>query len=164
MCFQALANRYKDNQESQGHGWIHQDLVMARLKSSEGVTDRLIKLLENELLYDSLMTDHNTDRNSNNYCTDSIFSYVGMINEALLYSNTGIIEALSAVPADYESGKITGLRARANAQVDIEWNTETVTLTVTSDEAQTINVSLYGGETQTVEFKENETKTFTFER
>ena len=49
-------------------------------------------------------------------------------------------------------------------KVDLEWNSEEVKITVTSDAAQTIKLSVYGGDVQTVAFAQGETKTVTFER
>ena len=120
--------------------------------------------MSSEIYYTSMMTDHNTNRGSNVYCTDTGIGTVGIINEMLLYSNTGVIEALPALPNEWQNGSIKGLRARTNAAVDIEWNAGSVTLTVTSDKAQTIEIRLYGGEAQSVEFAAGETKTITFER
>ena len=82
----------------------------------------------------------------------------------LLYSNDGVIEALPALPDEWSQGRIEGLRARTNAEVDIEWTAEKVTLTITSDKAQTIDLSVYGGETQPVTFNKGETKTIVFDR
>ena len=47
-----------------------------------------------------------------------------IIDEMLLYSNDGVIEALPALPDEWKEGKIEGLRARTTAEVDIEWNEE----------------------------------------
>ena len=51
------------------------------------------------------MTDHNTDRRADTYCTDTGFGIVGIINEALLYSNTGEIELLPALPVQWKCGE-----------------------------------------------------------
>ena len=82
----------------------------------------------------------------------------------LLYSNDGVIEALPALPDEWDNGSIEGLRARANAEVDMKWTAETVEITITSDKDQTIKVSVYGGEEKDVTFAKGETKTITFER
>ena len=59
---------------------------------------------------------------------------------------------------------IDGLRARTHAEADMEWTSENVTLTITSDKAQTIKVSVYGGEEQAVSFNKGETKTIVLAR
>lgn len=49
-------------------------------------------------------------------------------------------------------------------EVDLRWTAESVMITVTSDKAQTIEISVYGGEAQKVTFAEGETKAITFSR
>ena len=82
----------------------------------------------------------------------------------LLYSNDGVIEALPALPDEWDNGSIEGLRARANAEVDMKWTAETVEITITSDKDQTIKVSVYGGEEQNITFVKGETKTIVLAR
>ena len=166
-CNQAIANRNRENQgedDIASHGWVHKALVAARLKNANSVYDSLYTLMSDNIYYTSMMTDHNTHDGWGVFCTDTSIGTVGIINEMMLYSNTGIIEALPALPDEWNKGSIKGLRARTNASVDIEWNKKTVTVTITSDKAQTINVSVYGGEQQMVDFAENETKTIVFNR
>ncbi|MBO5776545.1 MAG: hypothetical protein J6R35_04145, partial [Clostridia bacterium] len=108
--------------------------------------------------------DHNTDRRLGVYCTDTGIGMVGIINEALLYSNLGVIEALPALPKGWDEGSIKGLRARTNAEVDVLWTKDEVTVVVTSGCVQEIAVSVYGTSPQTAIFNAGETKTFTFKR
>lgn len=79
--------------------------MAARLKNSKSVYETLYTLLNSEIYYTSLMTDHNTDRRADTYCTDTGFGIVGIINEALLYSNTGEIELLPAAPVQWKAEK-----------------------------------------------------------
>ena len=104
------------------------------------------------------MADHYTHNSWGVFCTDTTIGTIGIINEMLLYSNDGIIDALPAIPDEWNEGKIEGLRARTNAEVSLEWTAKTVKITITSDKAQTIKVSVYGGEEQTLSFAEGETK------
>ncbi|MBQ7861072.1 MAG: hypothetical protein IJ349_02575 [Clostridia bacterium] len=110
------------------------------------------------------MADHYTHGGWGVFCTDTTIGTIGIIDEMLLYSNTGVIEALPALPDEWSQGSIEGLRARTNAEVDLEWNSDEVKITVTSDAAQTIKLSVYGSDVQTVAFAQGETKTVTFER
>ena len=82
----------------------------------------------------------------------------------LLYSNDGVIEALPALPDEWNEGSIEGLRARTNAEVDLKWDSDSVKITITSDKEQTIKVSVYGSEEQTVSFNKGETKTVVLSR
>ncbi|MDQ0058777.1 glycosyl hydrolase family 95 catalytic domain-containing protein [Paenibacillus harenae] len=121
----ALENRDKYNTKdaTAGHGWMHKALVSARLKEGEGVISSLLPMMTDGGYYTSLMTDHDTNRRNHCYCTDTSFGVVGAINEALLFSNTGEIEVLPAVPSDWQSGSIDGLMARTQVEVkQLSWD------------------------------------------
>ncbi len=61
-------------------------------------------------------------------------------------------------------GSIKGLRARTNASVDIEWNSDKVFFSVTSNKTQAIVISVYGGEKQNISFNAGETKVIELKR
>jgi hypothetical protein len=106
-CVQAIANRASENEAS--HALVHRALIAARLKDSASVTDALVNLMNHWIYYDSLMTNHDYDRNSC-YCTDFAIGYLGIINESLVYSDSDSIEILPALPeSGFESGRITRL-------------------------------------------------------
>ena len=166
-CNQAIENRNRENEgedDTASHGWVHKALVAARLKNAASVYHSLYMLMADNLYYTSLMTDHYTHGGWGVFCTDTSIGTVGIIDETLLYSNAGVIEALPALPSEWSEGSISGLRARTNAEVSLSWNAESVTVTVTSDEAQTINVGVCGGESREVSFAAGETKTLVFNR
>ncbi|MEK5645763.1 hypothetical protein BK138_32660 [Paenibacillus rhizosphaerae] len=130
----ALENRNKYNTEDDtaGHGWMHKALVMARLKNGDGVVASLLPMMTNDGYYESLMTDHDTNRRCHTYCTDTLFGTVAAVNEALLFSNTGMIEVLPALPSDWSKGTIKGLMARTRVEVKhLAWDRNTKHVTVT---------------------------------
>ncbi len=127
-CNIAIANRNRENvgkDDTASHGWVHKALVAARLKNGESAYKLLYTLMSSDIYFTSLMTDHNTDRSIGVYCTDTSFGTVGIINEMLLYSNTGEIELLPALPTQWKKGFINGLITRTNAQITkLEWDSE----------------------------------------
>lgn len=146
-CNQAIANRNRENKgedDTSSHGWIHRILVAARLRNSEATYDMLHTLMSSNIYFNSFMTDHNIDRSIGVYCTDTSLGTVGVINEMLLYSNTGEIELLPALPSQWSKGSMCGLMARTNAQVTkLDWNLDEgiVTASIRSDKEQSIKLS-----------------------
>ncbi|MBO5856861.1 MAG: glycoside hydrolase N-terminal domain-containing protein, partial [Clostridia bacterium] len=82
-CDQAILNRASENQAS--HALVHRALIGSRLKDSIAVEESLVNLMNHGIYYDSLLTNHDYDRNSC-YCTDFAIGYLGIINESLVYS------------------------------------------------------------------------------
>lgn len=163
-CVKAIENRNSENQAS--HALVHRALIAARLKDSAAVTDSLVNLMNHWIYYDSLMTNHDYDRNSC-YCTDFAIGYLGIVNESLIYSYTGEIEALPALPdTGFDKGEICGIRTRSRAVVDsLKWDIQigTATITVTSEVAQKIKISSpLSCDSYTLDFNEGETKQVSF--
>ncbi len=137
----ALDNRQKYNtgDATAGHGWMHQALVEARLKRGDGMMTSLLKMMNGTAYYSSMMTDHDTNRRNDTYCTDTAFGTLGAINEALAFSNTGQIEIIPALPKEWTKGSVDGLMARTRVELsNISWDIEnkeaSVTLTSLEDD------------------------------
>jgi len=163
-CNQAIANRESENKAS--HALVHRSLICARLKDRDGVTDALAQLMSSKIYYNSLMTNHHMNARSA-YCTDFAIGYLGIVNESLIYSNSGEIEILPAVPnSGFEKGSLTGVKARTQATVEkLEWDIEkgTAEVVIKSDIDQKIKVSCgLSKDEQVLSFKANETKTAVF--
>lgn len=166
-CDRAIENRNRENEgedDTASHGWVHKALVAARLKNADSAYHSLYMLMADHLYYTSLMTDHYTHGGWGVFCTDTSIGTVGVIDEMLLYSNAGTIEALPALPDEWNEGSVKGLRARTMAEVDLEWTAEEVKIAVTSDKAQEIRIGVRGGETVVETFDAGETKTVTLAR
>ncbi|MCH5320594.1 MAG: glycoside hydrolase N-terminal domain-containing protein [Eubacterium sp.] len=164
-CIQAIDNRESENEAS--HALVHRSLIAARLKDRDSLTDALTKLMNHKIRYDSLMTNHDYDRGSC-YCTDFAIGYLGIINESLVYSNTGEIEILPALLDNgFDKGTLTGIKARTQATVEkLEWDVDagTATVEIKSDIDQKIKISCgLSADEQELDFKAGETKAVTFE-
>jgi len=163
-CVAAIENRNRENQgkdDTASHGWVHRLLVAARLKDAEAAYEMLHHLLSSDICFHSLITDHNTDRSRGVYCTDTAIGNVAVINEMLVYSNTGEIELLPALPKQWTKGSIRGLRARINAEITLlEWDLETgyAMAEIRSDQNQSIRISCRNSwsKDQIVELKKGE--------
>lgn len=159
-CIQAVENRTSENEAS--HALIHRSLIAARLKDRDSLSDALLKLMNHKIRYDSLMTNHDYDRGSC-YCTDFAIGYLGIVNEALVYSDTGVIELLPALPTSgFDKGEIDGLRTRSRAIVQsLKWDGSTVEVTIKSEIDQTLTVS-YGKSSQELTLKSGEEASLKF--
>ncbi len=138
----ALENRNKYNtlDATAGHGWMHKALVCARLKDGSEVAASLLPMMTDSGYYASLMTDHDTNGRNDCYCTDTLFGNMGAVNEALLFSNTGEIEVLPALPSEWQSGSIYGLMARTQMEVRaLTWDLLSKTVSVTLNSISNAN-------------------------
>ena len=175
-CKQAIENRNRENKgidDTASHGWIHKALVAARLKDRECVEDILKLLFNSDIFFKSFMTDHNTNRAKDVYCTDTILGLVGVINEMLLYSNDRELELLPALAPSWKCGEIKGLMARSRACVEsLKWQLSdngksgTVTAIIVSDVAQelTIHCPIVEGDLKTSKGIVKNGNSITFEK
>lgn len=99
--------------------------MAARLKDGRSLGEILRLLVQSDIFYSSLLTDHNTDRCRGVYCTDTILGLQGIIHEALVYSERGEIEFLPALPEEWKQGSVDGLMARTRICIrKLAWNLE----------------------------------------
>ncbi|MBI5386118.1 MAG: glycoside hydrolase family 95 protein [Verrucomicrobia bacterium] len=81
---------------------------------------------------------------------DGNFGITAAMAEMLVQSHAGEIDLLPALPKAWPNGKVTGLRARGNCTVEIEWQNGKVTnYRITSPGPRTVKVRV-NGEVKTV--------------
>jgi alpha-L-fucosidase 2 len=114
-------------------GWsmAHMANIYARL----GQGDRALECLEilaRSSTGPNLFTYHNDWRQMGMSCVwgqppfqiDANFGLTAAILEMLVFSKPGLLKLLPALPAQWASGKATGIRCRGALTVDVEWNRE----------------------------------------
>ncbi|MDE6473533.1 MAG: glycoside hydrolase N-terminal domain-containing protein [Clostridia bacterium] len=154
----AVNNRASENNAS--HALIHRTLIAARLQDRENVTQSMVGLMNSMIYYNSLMTNHHTNKNSG-YCTDYSIGYLGMVNECLVFSNKGEIQLLPCLPTSgFDKGRLSGMKLRTQATLTyMEWDLtkKRISATIVSDIDQTVTVSCgLSDESQTVDLKKGE--------
>lgn len=155
-CNQAIINRNAGNDghdDFSSHGWLHKALVFARLKDSEAMYKMLYTIMHSDIYYKSMMTDHNTTGKFV-YCTDTSLGTVGVINEALLYSDEKCIEVLPALPEMWKKGCIRGLMARCRTEVkELRWDIDAKEVFVSLMPAEDVNIHVRCGLSASVDEK-----------
>ena len=134
-------------------GWSRAWIInfCARIKDGDGALDHLYNLLS-----------HNTEKNlfdlhpPHIFQIDGNFGATAGINEMLLQSHLGtpdarILQLLPALPAEWHTGEVRGMKARGNFTLDFAWAEGKPTkVTVTAAKNSTLrlqlpqNVSLQG--------------------
>ncbi len=136
-----------------GHtGWSRAWIanMWARLGDAEKVYENLRTLL-------SASTLPNLFDNHPPFQIDGNFGGAAAIAEALLQCTVGQIRLLPALPAKWESGEVTGLRAKGAFTVDIAWEKGRLRKArITADVPGTAKVVLPGGKALTRELAAGE--------
>ncbi|WP_449600262.1 alpha-L-fucosidase [Paenibacillus sp. Marseille-Q9583] len=138
-----LDSREQIGGESAAHGLVHKGLVEARVNRAEGVYESLLPLFTDRYLFTSLLMSHN-DWWKAVYCTDGPITIPAIIMESLAYTDADTIELLPALPEQWATGDISGMRARNQTEIKtLEWdlNNGIIKVVLNSDKTQTLMLS-----------------------
>ncbi|MFF7446849.1 MULTISPECIES: glycoside hydrolase N-terminal domain-containing protein [unclassified Streptomyces] len=113
----ALELRGAENDSAHGH--LHHALIAARLRDGERVGHALGQVLKGDFFHASLMSAHYPNRDV--YNADAAHTLPAVLVEALVQSTPDRLVLLPAVPAACPSGRVTGLRTRFGAELDLSW-------------------------------------------
>ncbi len=139
-----------------GHtGWSAAWLInqYARLQEAE-------KALSNLKIVLTKSTSPNMFGQHPPFQMDANFGATSGVAEMLLQSHAGVIHLLPALPKEWETGKITGLKARGGYVVDMEWeNGALIKAEILSEKDGMVKVK-YMGEVKELELKAGKQNTF----
>ncbi|MBD1433203.1 glycoside hydrolase N-terminal domain-containing protein [Sphingobacterium sp. DN00404] len=92
---------------------------------------------------------------------DGNFGGAAGIGEMLLQSHTGFVDILPALPKELSQGKVSGLKARGNFEIDLAWDKHKLTqVSVRSHAGKPLKLRYNG---QVVELPTKKNKTYTFD-
>jgi alpha-L-fucosidase 2 len=134
------AKRSMNARGDAGVGWCRAQRACVWARLHDG--DRAYKILKGLLRYQ--VTPNLLNRNPP-FQIDGNFGSAAAVCEMLLQSHMGEIHLLPALPKAWAKGKVTGLKARGNFTVDIEWRDGKVTqYRIASPESREVKVRVDG--------------------
>ncbi|MET9537464.1 glycoside hydrolase N-terminal domain-containing protein [Streptomyces sp. NPDC006553] len=142
----ALELRGSENDSAHGH--LHHGLVAARLGDPARAEDALARVLTGDYFHDSLMSAHYPARDV--YNADAAHTLPALLVETLVQSTPGRLVLLPAPPARCPHGRLTGVRTRFGARVDLNWSPGTYRAVLRPDRDAEIDVRTPAGATRLV--------------
>ncbi|MHA4773793.1 glycosyl hydrolase family 95 catalytic domain-containing protein [Streptomyces sp. MSC1_001] len=114
----ALELRGTENDSAHGH--LHHGLIAARLGDAGRTGAALARVLTGDHFHDSLMSAHYPARDV--YNADAAHALPALLVEALVQSAPGRLVLLPAPPDRCPRGRLTGVRTRFGARLDLTWS------------------------------------------
>ncbi|WP_121749446.1 glycoside hydrolase N-terminal domain-containing protein [Streptomyces sp. E2N166] len=113
----ALTLRGAENDSAHGH--LHHALIAARLRDAERVAHALGRVLDGDFFHPSLMSAHYPHRDV--YNADAAHALPAVLIEMLVQSTPDRLVLLPALPESCREGRLTGVRTRFGAELDLGW-------------------------------------------
>ena len=135
-----------------GTGWSRVWMINlnARLFENEKAEDNIKKFFQKSVA-DNMFDMHPP------FQIDGNFGFTAGVAELLMQSHEGFIRILPTFPSNWKNGKISGLKARGNIEVSIEWEDNMlVKLGLTSAKDKTIKI-IYNSIYKNINLKANQT-------
>jgi alpha-L-fucosidase 2 len=139
----SLAWREKNGHGGMGWAYAHGLLMHARLLEGEKAHKNLNTLLTRGRKTSLMNTIGPFQIDGNLGATAGVSE---MLLQSHLKDDNGnfILHLLPAIPEEWSQGKVTGLKARGNFGVDMEWNKEQLVVTISSEDGGTCKVRALG--------------------
>ncbi|MEV4682265.1 glycosyl hydrolase family 95 catalytic domain-containing protein [Streptomyces kurssanovii] len=113
----ALELRGAENDSAHGH--LHHALIAARLGDGARVAHALGRVLDGDFFHTSLMSSHYPHRDV--YNADAAHALPAVLIEMLVQSTPDRLVLLPALPEFCPAGRLTGVRTRFGAELDLAW-------------------------------------------
>ncbi|SEE58392.1 Glycosyl hydrolase family 65, N-terminal domain [Streptomyces sp. 3213] len=152
----ALQLRGAENDSAHGH--LHHALVAARLRDGERVAHALGQVLDGDFFHASLMSAHYPNRDV--YNADAAHTLPAVLVEALVQSTPDRLVLLPALPAAYPQGRLTGVRTRFGAELDLTWTPDTAVAVLRPSRTHRVELRTSSG-TQPLELVAGEDRVLT---
>jgi hypothetical protein len=143
----ALELRGAENDSAHGH--LHHALVAARLRDGARVAHALGQVLDGDFFHASLMSAHYPNRSV--YNADAAHTLPAVLIEMLVQSTPHRLVLLPALPPSLPAGRITGVRTRFGAEVDLTWALDGTTAVLRPTRTVRIEVRTSSGDAQPID-------------
>lgn len=111
-----------NNRSDKSTGWAMGQRINTWARVGDGDRSfKLIKQLFKHGIYANMWDGHPP------FQIDGNFGYTAGVTEMLMQSNLGHIELLPALPSDWKQGKVSGIVARGNFEISMQWNESKLT-------------------------------------
>ncbi len=156
----ALELRGAENDSAHGH--LHHALIAARLRDTDRLTHALGQVLDGDFFHDSLMSAHYPNRHV--YNADAAHTLPAVLIEMLIQSTPERLVLLPAVPASLPTGRITGVRTRFGAEVELTWAPGLLKAVLKPDRTVRIDLRTSSGDAEPIELVAGEDRVLSLGR